>query len=50
MEYEQNGRRKLQQYCQKVDMLWKYFNVLQHEQDKIMLCIKQYRLWKIITL
>ena len=30
--------------------LRKYFNVLQHEQDKYMLCIKQYRLLKFSSL
>ena len=30
--------------------LRKYFNVLQHEQDKFMLYIKQYRLLKFSTL
>ena len=27
--------------------LRKYFNALQHEQDKFKLCIKQYRLFKV---
>ena len=59
MAYEQNGRRKLQQYCQNEhffsDVHWhcyiisghnfrKYVNGLQHKQDRFMLCIKQYRL------
>ena len=30
--------------------LRKYFNVLQHEQDKFILFIKQYRLLRFITL
>ena len=59
MAYEQIGHQKLQQYCQNVhfsDIDWhfyiiswhKYSNVLQHEQDKFMLCIKQHRLLKLV--
>ena len=61
MAYEQNGRRKLHQYCQNVHFsdvdfhyyiisghnLRTYFNILQHKQDRSTLCIKQYRLLKL---
>ena len=36
-------------YIKRGHNLKRYFNVLQHEQDRFMLCIKQYGLLKFIT-